>query len=67
LETVKGRDHSEDLGIDGKIILEWMLGKQDEKAWTGCIWFRIGTNGQALVNTVMNLRVAYKVGNFLTS
>jgi hypothetical protein len=23
----KGRDHSEDLGIDGKIILEWILGK----------------------------------------
>jgi len=21
------RDHSEDLGIDGKIILEWILGK----------------------------------------
>jgi len=23
----EGRDHSEDLGIDGKIILEWILGK----------------------------------------
>jgi hypothetical protein len=21
----KGRDHSEDLGIDGRIILEWIL------------------------------------------
>jgi hypothetical protein len=26
LENLKGRDHSEDLGIDGMIILEW-LGK----------------------------------------
>jgi hypothetical protein len=34
---VKGRDHSEDLGIDGSIILKWM--------WIGFIWFRIGTSG----------------------
>jgi hypothetical protein len=26
-EKLKGRDHSEDLGVDGKIILEWILGK----------------------------------------
>jgi hypothetical protein len=26
-ENQKGRDHLEDLGIDGKIILEWILGK----------------------------------------
>jgi len=24
--NLKGRDHSEDLGIDGKTILEWILG-----------------------------------------
>jgi hypothetical protein len=23
----KRRDHSEDLGVDGRIILEWILGK----------------------------------------
>jgi hypothetical protein len=27
LENVKRRDHSELLGIDGRIILEWILGK----------------------------------------
>jgi len=26
-ENLTGRDHSEDLGIDGKIILEWILGR----------------------------------------
>jgi hypothetical protein len=26
-ETLKGRDHSEYTGIDGKLILEWSLGK----------------------------------------
>jgi hypothetical protein len=27
LENVKARDHSEDLGVYGRIILEWILGK----------------------------------------
>jgi hypothetical protein len=27
LENLQGRDHSEDLGVDGKIILKWNLGK----------------------------------------
>jgi hypothetical protein len=27
LENLMGRNHSEDPGIDGKIILEWILGK----------------------------------------
>jgi hypothetical protein len=26
-ENVKGRNHSEDLGVDGRIILEWILAK----------------------------------------
>jgi hypothetical protein len=26
VEKMKGRDHSENLGIDEKIILEWILG-----------------------------------------
>jgi hypothetical protein len=36
---MKGRDYSEDLGIDGK-ILEWNLGKYGGKLWTGCTWLR---------------------------
>jgi hypothetical protein len=31
LENLEGRDHSEDLGVGGKIILEWILGKLDGK------------------------------------
>jgi hypothetical protein len=40
--------HSEDLGVDGKIILEWILGKQGRKMWTGCMWRRIGTSSGLL-------------------
>jgi hypothetical protein len=27
LENLKGRDHSEDLDVDGKVTLEWILEK----------------------------------------
>jgi len=47
LENVKGRDHWEDLGKDGK-TLEWTLGKQVGKVWTGCNWLRLGTSGGLL-------------------
>jgi hypothetical protein len=38
------KDHAEDLGMDGKIILEWGLRKWGGRVWTGCIWLRIGTS-----------------------
>jgi hypothetical protein len=27
MQNLKGKDHSEDLGVDVKVILEWILGK----------------------------------------
>jgi hypothetical protein len=36
-ENLKRRDHLEDLDVDGKIILELMLGKYGGKMWTGFI------------------------------
>jgi hypothetical protein len=47
-ENLKGRDHSEDLGTDEKMISELILGKLGGKVWTGCIWLRIGTSGRLL-------------------
>jgi hypothetical protein len=26
-EDVMGRDHSEDLGVDGRVIINWIFGK----------------------------------------
>jgi hypothetical protein len=48
LRNPKGRDHTENLGIDGRIISECILRKQGGKVQTGCIWLRIGTSGQLL-------------------
>jgi hypothetical protein len=48
LENLKGRDHSEDIEVDGRIILEWILGKKGGNAWTEFIWLRIGFGGGLL-------------------
>jgi hypothetical protein len=45
---VEGRNHLEDLFVDERITLEWILGKQDGKVWTGFMWLRIGTNDRLL-------------------
>jgi hypothetical protein len=54
LENVKEMDRSGDVGVDGRIILEWILGN-------GCIWLGIGNSGgRALMNTMINIRFPQK-------
>jgi hypothetical protein len=50
------REYSEDLDVDGKIILERILGKV---GWEGVYWMHLAQDwdqGLDLVNTVMNLQ-----------
>jgi hypothetical protein len=48
LENLKGRDYLEDLDIDGRIIIYWILRKCGGKVWTECIWLRAVTSGGLL-------------------
>jgi hypothetical protein len=48
LENLKGRDHSEDQGVDRKIILAFISGNCGGNFWAGCIWLRTGSRGGVL-------------------
>jgi len=42
LEDIKEGDCLEDHGIDGRIILMWILKKYEGWVWTGFIWLTMG-------------------------
>ena len=37
----KERNHLEELGVDGRIILEWILKKLVDRKCTGLIWLKV--------------------------
>jgi hypothetical protein len=43
-EKLKGRNHLEDIGVYGKVILEWIAENYGGTLWTGFIWLRIWTS-----------------------
>jgi hypothetical protein len=59
------RDLLEAVGVDGRIILKWILMKDSTKtvlknrirAWSGIMWLEDRVKKWAAVNMVMNLQV----------
>jgi hypothetical protein len=43
---LKGTDHLEDIGIDVKIILKWILRIQSGRMWTGFMRLGIRTSSR---------------------
>jgi hypothetical protein len=62
----EGWNHLENPGIDGRIILKWIL-----EEWEGGMDYidlaQDRDRWSAVVNAVMNFRVSKNLGNFLTS
>jgi hypothetical protein len=43
LYSLKGRDHSKDVSVDRRIILKWILEKNDLEVLIGFVWIRVET------------------------
>jgi hypothetical protein len=46
LESLNGRDDSEDLAVYGSIILKRIIRKWSRRVWAELIWLRMRTSGR---------------------
>ena len=47
-KNLRDIDHTEDQGVEGSIILKWILKREFGRAWTGLLWLWTGTGGGLL-------------------
>jgi hypothetical protein len=55
--NLRERDHLEDVGVDGRIILEWIV---KGIVWEDVVWIGVAVDTdrwRAVVNAIMNFRV----------
>jgi hypothetical protein len=46
--NLRKRNHVEDLGVDGTIILKRIFKNWDREAWIGLLWLRLQTGSACL-------------------
>ena len=62
--TLREKDHLEDPGLDGTIVLRRIFRQWDVRAWAGSIWLRIGA-GAGTCKCGNETWVSIKCGEFL--
>jgi len=62
----EGKDHLQDVGVDGRIICEKFLHRQDGRTCTGFV-AQDRDKRWAVVNSVTNFWIPQNAGNFLVT
>jgi len=47
--NVKVRGRTQDLVVDGRSVLKWVVKQSDGRLWTELMWLKVGTSGESLM------------------